>query len=407
MDNEPGEDDRRLLAGTIEFYLDGLTESVERCMHCGFCNSVCPTSRISSAYKETRTSRGRAILFQGVLTGERGPSDPLSDDIREEIEYCLGCGRCETVCPVEISMPLLVGAYKEAYRKVHGERLDEAMISRFRTLAARFPGLHNVVVESKVLRSLLGLGERAPVLKATGRPRISSSERGDLLLLADPYTWVLEPRTVEAIASLVMKLGHEVEILGPIDHGMILLDLGYLDRLREHAAELVKQVEERARGRDVLVISPATYYMFRHVYPALLGSRVEGLSSTIIDVYRLFLDEYKGGGGGRGDIVYHESCLSVSNRRTASILRALEGAGYGVEGILRECCGLGGIWGIRRRSEGIARELVERFKAEARKVVREGTILVSESEACRLQIGELIPGVKVVHPASLLLLALE
>lgn len=62
------------------------------CVHCGFCNAVCPTYQLLG--DELDGPRGRIYLIKQML--ETGESDPAS---LIHLDRCLTCRSCETACP--------------------------------------------------------------------------------------------------------------------------------------------------------------------------------------------------------------------------------------------------------------------------------------------------------------------
>ncbi len=415
MDNEPGKDSAEPIVGArIRDLLGGAADVAELCMRCGFCNAACPTSSLPSAYLESRTSRGRAAFFRGLLSG-RPPEDPLAEEVAADMEYCMSCGRCMNACPLEIPIPLLVGAYREARAREKGRSAAERLLRGYAALdrfAGAVPKLYNAAAGSVrgTIAKVLGFREDLELPRASDRrPRIRSWRDGDVLLLVDTYTWAHEPGAPEAVWRLLVAMGLRPEVLGPLDHGMVLLDLGYISRLREEGAELMERLSRAARGRKIVVVSPASYYMLRRIYPVLLGDGARRLSADVVDVYELVLERCRGrGNGGRSGarITYHESCLSRSNSQGDRIRKALGMAGYQAEGTLTRCCGLGGAWGLRRNGARISDELVREFLEEAEDVP-DGSVVASESEACRFQLRRLLPRAEIIYPADLLRRALE
>src|SRR6185503_1089470 len=63
------------------------------CVHCGMCLPVCPTYQLTG--KESASPRGRIYLMRAFAEG-RLAEDPESI---LEIDRCLVCRACETVCP--------------------------------------------------------------------------------------------------------------------------------------------------------------------------------------------------------------------------------------------------------------------------------------------------------------------
>ena len=67
-------------------------EIVRRCVHCGFCNSTCPTYQILG--DERDSPRGRITIIKEILEG----SEP-SIISQKHLDRCLLCRNCETTCP--------------------------------------------------------------------------------------------------------------------------------------------------------------------------------------------------------------------------------------------------------------------------------------------------------------------
>ena len=63
------------------------------CIHCGMCVSSCPTWRLTGV--ESSSPRGRIHLMRAVAEGALEPDA----DYVEEMEFCLLCRHCESVCP--------------------------------------------------------------------------------------------------------------------------------------------------------------------------------------------------------------------------------------------------------------------------------------------------------------------
>jgi len=78
-------------------------ERLLACVHCGFCQDVCPTyTRLGD---ELDSPRGRLYLMRAVAEGR---IDPEEDAFGTHIDRCLGCRACEPVCPSGVQYGFLL-----------------------------------------------------------------------------------------------------------------------------------------------------------------------------------------------------------------------------------------------------------------------------------------------------------
>ncbi len=92
--------------------LEAVREEINKCMKCGNCQSVCPI------YKETRkevgVARGKVKLVEALLDGDTEMTDGLVD----RLLLCTTCMACSQVCPCGVKFErIILGARAEAVRK--------------------------------------------------------------------------------------------------------------------------------------------------------------------------------------------------------------------------------------------------------------------------------------------------
>ncbi len=81
------------------------------CISCGLCIPTCPTWQHTG--RETQSPRGRVRLMR-AMREERLPADAT---IAQEMEDCLVCRRCESVCPAGVSFGALMEETRENLRE--------------------------------------------------------------------------------------------------------------------------------------------------------------------------------------------------------------------------------------------------------------------------------------------------
>ena len=98
------------------------------CIHCGLCLETCPTYRLTG--RESASPRGRVHLMRGLGEARLEPDVGLVD----ELDGCLLCRRCESVCPAGVHF----GAMLEHCRDgLEGVRERDAARDAWRFLGFR------------------------------------------------------------------------------------------------------------------------------------------------------------------------------------------------------------------------------------------------------------------------------
>jgi glycolate oxidase iron-sulfur subunit len=117
----------------------GLVALTDQCVQCGLCLPACPTYRLDLI--ESESPRGRIALARAWELGTVPPT-PAGD---AHLDQCLGCRRCEVVCPagVEYGALLLLARTRQRERRQPGwrQRGLEWLAARPRTLT-RLLGLY-------------------------------------------------------------------------------------------------------------------------------------------------------------------------------------------------------------------------------------------------------------------------
>lgn len=112
--------------------IPSLQALADRCVQCGLCLPTCPTYALDPI--EAESPRGRIALIGAWERGLLPPTE--AGDLH--LDHCLGCRRCETVCPAGVRYDALLGAARDRQRA----RRPASMRQRaMEWLAARPPTL--------------------------------------------------------------------------------------------------------------------------------------------------------------------------------------------------------------------------------------------------------------------------
>src|SRR5882724_615438 len=132
-------------------------ESLDPCVHCGFCLPACPTYLATG--DEADSPRGRILLMRALERGELGADD---EAVVAHLDACLGCRGCEPVCPSGVG---------------YGRGLETAreQLFRARGLPLRARAVLGVFRSPVLWRMLFGAGR---LLRGTGLPARLAGEGG-------------------------------------------------------------------------------------------------------------------------------------------------------------------------------------------------------------------------------------
>jgi len=169
------------------------------CIHCGLCLSSCPTYRLSGA--EPSSPRGRIHLMRAVGEGRIFPDAEYT----EELDFCLLCRRCESVCPAGVRF----GALMEVAR----DHLSCARKRAWWARALRYLGFRRVLTSRRVLRLVGSLARAFQVLHIDALAARNADPRLRSLSFLPPIVPLAERRLLPAVTPATGKRSESIAIL--------------------------------------------------------------------------------------------------------------------------------------------------------------------------------------------------
>lgn len=397
-------------------YLGDFSEQALSCIRCGFCNSVCPTSNITQSFSESLRSRGRMIMIQSILEDE-GILSLESKGLMELMDMCFGCRRCIEVCPAGIRIPDVIAMFRNVYyakKGIHKMNLGYLILShytRIEKIMHLASPLSNIFINNRFMRisieALTGIHRNSPLpdfKKVSFRKmfkKISINRNDKVLYIVDSFANYNYPNVAVASFVILNKIGYSVIPLFDIDPGIVMLERGMRDRairIARNNIEHVKRFIDRVSW--VVTSSPTVLLAFRDIYKEILGKRLDTVSEKVVDVIELVSDALNKNRlkliRQKGNIVYHSSCFSKYLGIDKITVNLFENVGYDVK-VVKECCGIAGVWGMMKKNISKSYEILKKLKSS----IGERCNMVTSSETCFLQLSK-VAGYKVNFPVEVI-----
>ena len=196
-----------------------MAHAVEKCVHCGFCLSACPTYKVMG--EEMDSPRGRIFLMKEQLEGNLD-----LDETTPFIDRCLGCMACVTACPSGVEYGELLTPFRgqsEVLRtRTPMEKFTRLMVRETLPYPGRFRMAATLGRLAKPLEGLLpdalgGMLRLLPDQLAAAQPLPATypaigETRARVALLAGCVQQVLAPEINWATLRVLAQNGVEVII---------------------------------------------------------------------------------------------------------------------------------------------------------------------------------------------------
>ena len=398
--------------------LDEANSILRKCVHCGFCNSTCPTFKLIG--DELDGPRGRIYLLKNLFEHELTPTKKVV----KHIDRCLSCLSCMTTCPSSVNYMHLVDEGRSYIEKKFKRPLPDRLFRRLLAFTLPHPGrLRLLLILAGLLspvRQLLparfrnALKLRSPAARTRIKPRaLNQDKTGKAVgLVAGCVQQVIGGDINSASMRLLGRQGYRVHLLsepaccGAIEHHLGKTALAQ-KRFRQNIIDWIKQVDEL--GLEALIVNASGCgtmlkdygHLFRHDETlAADAGRISGMSRDIAE----FLSDQQPVTGNPElkhiRVAYQSPCsMQHGQKIDAQPLELLRHAGFTVQELPEKymCCGSAGTYNLLQPE--IAGELGNRKAAHIEQA--NVNVIASGNLGCMMHIRQ-FTDVPFVHTAELL-----
>jgi len=175
-----------------------LVALADRCVQCGLCLPHCPTYRLDQT--EAESPRGRIAYIKATASGLMAPTEAGD----RHLDHCLGCLRCEAVCPAGVEYDaLLVGARGRQF-----ERRTPPLKTRLSAGLLARPGLLRAL---DPLARTAGLLPPLPEVQRTAF-QLPTPTRGRVSLFVGCIAGSYEQGSRQALIRLLAAVGFDAQV---------------------------------------------------------------------------------------------------------------------------------------------------------------------------------------------------
>lgn len=398
--------------------LDEANSILRKCVHCGFCNTTCPTFKLLG--DELDGPRGRIYLLKNLLEHDETPSETVV----KHIDRCLSCLSCMTTCPSGVNYMHLIDAGRGYIEKKFKRPLLDRLLRRLLAMTLPYPNRFRLMLLfsgllTPISRLLPGRFRNALSLRAAAT-RTSTKEQAAgpdkagkaVGLVTGCVQQVVGNRINEASMRLLERQGWRVHPLsepsccGAIEHHLGKTALADR-RFRQNIADWIKQIDEL--GLEALIVNASGCgtmlkdygHLFRHdIALAAHAGRISSMSRDIAEFLSVGRpiagnDELNG-----VRVAYQSPCsMQHGQKIEAQPLHLLRQAGFTVQELPEKymCCGSAGTYNILQPE--IAGKLGEKKAVHIEQANVD--VVASGNLACMMHLRQ-FTDVPFVHTAELL-----
>jgi FAD/FMN-containing dehydrogenase/Fe-S oxidoreductase len=399
---------------TIQDFSDnqGILKLTEKCNGSGDCRkpasaggAMCPSYRATKDEKDT--TRARANTLREFLTNSKRSNKFNHQELKEVFDLCLSCKACASECPSNVDVAALKSEFLYQYQEENGYSFRNSMFAnnvKYNKIGSLFPSLTNLVLNTYVTKSIMGISLKRSVpkltpktLKSWYKKQTHSSSKKIIYVFCDEFTNFYDTEIGKDTVIVLKRLGYNPTFIKHPESGRSFISKGFLKEAKALANKNVSIFKELITDKTPLIgIEPSAILTFRDEYIRLADdvNSAKIIAKNTFTIEEFLKNEFEKGNIRTNQFTTEKKSIKIhghchqkalsSTHATFSILNIPKN--YTPTIMNTGCCGMAGSFGYEKEHYKISMQVGEDTLFPKIRNTSKETEIIASGTSCRHQI---------------------
>ena len=399
---------------TIQDFSDnqGILKLAEKCNGSGDCRkpasaggAMCPSYRATKDEKDT--TRARANTLREFLTNSKRSNKFNHQELKEVFDLCLSCKACASECPSNVDVAALKSEFLYQYQEENGYSFRNSMFAnnvKYNKIGSLFPSLTNLVLNTYVTKSIMGISLKRSVpkltpktLKSWYKKQTHSSSKKIIYVFCDEFTNFYDTEIGKDTVIVLKRLGYNPTFIKHPESGRSFISKGFLKEAKDVANKNISIFKDLITNKTPLIgIEPSAILTFRDEYIRLADdvNSAKIIAKNTFTIEEFLKNEFEKGNIRTNQFTTEKKSIKIhghchqkalsSTHATFSILNIPEN--YSPTIMNTGCCGMAGSFGYEKEHYKISMQVGEDTLFPKIRNTSKETEIIASGTSCRHQI---------------------
>ena len=399
---------------TIQDFSDnqGILKLAEKCNGSGDCRkpasaggAMCPSYRATKDEKDT--TRARANTLREFLTNSKRSNKFNHQELKEVFDLCLSCKACASECPSNVDVAALKSEFLYQYQEENGYSFRNSMFAnnvKYNKIGSLFPSLTNLVLNTYVTKSIMGISLKRSVpkltpktLKSWHKKQTHSSSKKIIYVFCDEFTNFYDTEIGKDTVIVLKRLGYNPTFIKHPESGRSFISKGFLKEAKDVANKNISIFKDLITNKTPLIgIEPSAILTFRDEYIRLADdvNSAKIIAKNTFTIEEFLKNEFEKGNIRTNQFTTEKKSIKIhghchqkalsSTHATFSILNIPEN--YSPTIMNTGCCGMAGSFGYEKEHYKISMQVGEDTLFPKIRNTSKETEIIASGTSCRHQI---------------------